>query len=98
MGRKTPHLDGCVKPAETKTFVKNLKIVDDSGRSKNRNYTNERTTFRNSQEKPNGKSRRADDKTCQKMKEEINELKDTTEDIKNDRSNKDEKCTIRYEK
>ena len=32
------------------------------------------------------------------MEEEINELKDTTEDNKNDRSNKDEKSTIRYEK
>ena len=35
-------------------------------RSKNANYTNERTTARNSQEKPNGKSRRADDKNKSK--------------------------------
>ena len=35
-------------------------------------------------------------KTCQ-MNEEINELKDTTEDIKNEIANKDEKSTNRNE-
>ena len=33
------------------------RLLKDSGRSKIGNYTNERTTARNSREKPNGKSR-----------------------------------------